>query len=465
MAAESQQMMPAAKRRRLQQCFEQGSKVSAKGDFDYATDMFMTCVLGDPGNLLYAQNFIGNLLKKYNNNKKGSKFAGVKGAGQRGLLKKATMQKDWPAVLKTGLELLKLNPWDGTVLTAMAQAAEQLGHDDVELLFLRTALDANPRDPEMNRLCGQTLARMERFDDALHCWHRVLQSLPDDEEAKKAIGDLTVQKTIHKGGYEKAESSTDVMVDKAAQAERQGVGPRRLTPEEALERQIAKDPSDMTPYLELAELYGRKEEFDKAEDVLKRALAVSDDNIDIRERLEDAQLADIRRKLASLEKALKTDPSEENKLRLAKGRALLNSKEMEVYAARSERYPTNLGLKYELGLRLVKAKQYNEAIKYLQEARQDPRRKGAVLLALGECFQQIKQYKLALSNYEAAVEETSDNDVEQKKLALYRAGKLALGLKSVDQAEKLLTDLAGYDFSYRDVPTLLDKIREIRDKG
>ena len=100
------------KRRRLQQMFEPGSRAAAQGNFDYAADLFIQCVLGDPGNKLYIQSLLGTLQKKYNNNKKGSKLAVISGAGQRGALKKAQMQKDSQGVLKAGLELLKLNPWD-----------------------------------------------------------------------------------------------------------------------------------------------------------------------------------------------------------------------------------------------------------------------------------------------------------------------------------------------------------------
>ncbi|HEV3138681.1 MAG TPA: hypothetical protein VGZ26_12270, partial [Pirellulales bacterium] len=50
--------MPPATRRRVQQCFEHGSKSAAKGDFDYATDMFVSCLKEDPGNRLYIQQFL-----------------------------------------------------------------------------------------------------------------------------------------------------------------------------------------------------------------------------------------------------------------------------------------------------------------------------------------------------------------------------------------------------------------------
>ncbi len=451
----------AKKRQQLQQCFLHAGGIAAKGDFDYATKLLTTCVAGDPGNLSYAQSFVGNLQKKYNNNKKGSRFAAVKGATAKGGVKRAQLQKDWPGVIKAGLGMLELNPWDSTTLIAMSKACEELEYDECELLYLRTALDANMKDPELNRRCGRVLARQEQFDQAIVCWTRVQQALPEDEEAKKAIGDLTVNKTIHQGGYEAADSAKDV---KHLSGDDDGPGLVR-TPEEQFEKAIKKDPDDTSNYLQLADLHLSNERFEEAEKILRRALEVSGEQVDIRERLEDVELRMLRERTATAERSLKQDASDANKKNLSQLRVTLNKKELEVYRSRSERFPTNLGLRYKLGLRMKRAQKYNEAIKELQEARGDARRKGDVLLALGECFQQIKQYKLALSNYQEAVESLSEREMEQKKLAIYRVARLAWGLKDVDTAEKYATDLAGYDFSYRDVSELLDKIRAFRENA
>ena len=136
---------------------------------------------------------------------------------------------------------------------------------------------------------------------------------------------------------------------------------------------------------------------------------------------------------------------------------------MEVYKNRVERYPSNLAFKYELGYRYMLTKRYDEAIQELQAAKNDPRRKGVCMLALGQCFQQIKQYRLAMSHYESAIQEIPDRDADNKKRALYLAGRLALALKDLDAAEKHLTTLAGLDFTYKDVSALLDKIANLRE--
>src|SRR5262249_755228 len=123
----------------------------------------------------------------------------------------------------------------------------------------------------------------------------------------------------------------------------------------------------------------------------------------------------------------------------------LNRLEIDVYRKRTERYPTNTQWKYELGVRLKKAANYNEPTKMLQDARNDPKHKGVVLLELGECFQHIKQYNLAMQHYETAIADMPEREQDQRKLALYRAGKLAFGLQKLEEAEKHLTQLAALD--------------------
>jgi tetratricopeptide (TPR) repeat protein len=448
-----------AKRKRLQQCFEHASKQAAQQNYDYATELFTQCVVGDLGNLVYLQSFLGNLRKKYGNNKKGAKLAKFRGSKDWASVKKAKLQKHWQDVLTHGLEVLKINPWDVSTLMAMSTAAEELGFDEVPLVYLKIALDSNSRDPDVNRACGIALRKRKQFDPAIVCWHRVEEAKPGDEEAARQIAELAVEKTIHQGGYEDAKSSRDVASKKQALDD----GRRELTAEEKFRRKIAKDPKEMTPYLELAELYFRSDEYDKAEEVLARAHEASGGDQDVRERWEDAQLRNLRYHIREAEAEVHKTGTDEAKKQHDELRWRYNLQSMEVYKHRCERYPNNLPYKYELGLRYQIAGQYNEAIQQFQRARNDPRRKGACMLALGQCFEQIEQHRLAVSHYALAIEEISERDVEQRKKALYLAGTLAIRTSDLDGAEKHLTALAALDFGYKDVSTLLDKITELRN--
>jgi tetratricopeptide (TPR) repeat protein len=468
MASETTPRQPISpeKRRIFQMCFERGSKAAAQGQFDYATDMFTQCIQGDPGNRIYVSNFLGNLQKKYNNNKTGGKLSGMRSATTKGAIKKAEMQKDWLSVLKNGAEVLKLNPWDTSTLVSMAAACDALGFDDCQVAYLQAALDFDIKDVEINRLMGRTLERQGQFDKSSTCWQRVLVGKGGkDEEAQRAIANLAVKKTIKEGGYESAESSTDAMVDKEQQSFRRGETGPQITPEQKLEKAISKNPTDLPTYIELADLHLRNERFEQAEAVFAKALEVSGGDMNIRERLEDTQLRRAREQLAQAEKRAQAEGTDEAKSLVKRLKTELNNKELEIYRSRMDRYPTNLALKFEVAERLKRGKLYKEAIPLFQKALADPRRKGAVMLSLGECFHHIEQFRLAMSNYEQAVQEIPARDEDLKKLALYRAGKLAYGLKDLDTAEKYLTELAGLDFGYEDVSEWLDKIAKKRNDG
>ena len=102
----------------------------------------------------------------------------------------------------------------------------------------------------------------------------------------------------------------------------------------------------------------------------------------------------------------------------------------------------------------------NEAF---QAARGVAKHRALVQLHLGESFQHIHQFKLALGSYEAAIAESDTMQPDTLKLALYRAGVLAADLNDVPKAEKHLTSLAAIDFGYRDVAERLDKLASLRD--
>lgn len=470
--------LSSASRQRLQKVFEHGQRSAEKDDFDYATQLFSQCVCEDPGNSVYWQTFFVNLYKKYKDNKSGARLSSFKIKGPRLSLTRAMGKGNWDEALQAGCQALALNPWDIPTLLAMAQLCEELGMGECQLLFLRRALDANPKDVAANRQAALALQRIGQFDQAIACWHRIEQAKPRDEEALQAISRLSVEKTIHDGGYDSqtlmashvGEGSVRVSV---AQFSRDGkfattvaTDDVDLPAEQRFQRAIAESPADLQSYFKLADLYLNQLRYDEAEQVLERALQVSGGgDLSIRERLEEILMRRSRQQQAVAEQNYQQDPTEENQQLVAQLRIRANQLELETYAAKADRDPGNLRLKYELAVRLKRAGKPKDAIPLLQAARSDPQRRSQVLVELGECFQKIEQYKLALGSYEQALDACEEPDSEIRRLALYRAGVLATGMREYDRAERHLTELAGLDFSYRDVADRLDKINRLRDSG
>jgi tetratricopeptide (TPR) repeat protein len=444
--------LSAAKLKRLEKVFEiataKAAAAETASDFDYVSDLLQQCVSSAIGNPIYVRAYIENLQKKYGHNRKGAPLAQFKERAARSAQKKALAQEQWDEVVRQGLKVLTVNPWDTSALTAMATAANKSGDRDCELVYLESALKGAPKDPECNRMYAKALGDRNLIDQAIAFWHRVEEVLPNDEEAKRTIAVLTVQKARSSGKFDEDDEITRKVKLRARQQE-------ELSFEQKMQRKIQAQPDQPAPLIELAQFYVNEDRYEEAERLLTKALELSDGQMEVREKLEDCQLRRYRQQIA------KTEDPEKRKLLEHK----YFEKEVEVYRNRVARYPNNLGFKYELGYRLMKVRRYDEAIRELQTAQNDPRRKGMCLLVLGECFQQIKQYPLALKHYEASIGEIPDRDAENRKRALYLAGRLALALKNVEAADKHLTALAALDFTYKDVSQLLDKVGKLRDNS
>ncbi|MDA1050095.1 MAG: tetratricopeptide repeat protein [Planctomycetota bacterium] len=458
-------------RRRLQECYEQGTKLMTqeKYDYDYVHSFLLQCVLHDPANTVYLEAFLENLHRKYNNNKRGAML----NFGGKGPIKKAVAKENWRQVLKLAAEALKSNPWDVVTLRAAAEACAAFGYHQAELRYLKNALAPNPQDAAVNRHCALSLARMGQFDQAISCWTRVDEAKRGDDEAQRMISELQIAKTIGVTRQEDTRPSTRRRAQRQAEAESKvaaGAATERreftLTPRQELERAVANNPTDVESYFELADLHIAEQRLGDAAHVLNKAVAASGGNLKARERLEDIEIL---RKLEQITIAEKraTASGEEAAQQLADQlRQDLNRYELEVFNARSERYPNDLEAKFQLGVRLRKAGNYREAIPLLSEAAGLENRQANALLELGECLQRTKQYDKAMECYLRAVTgAATTEDVDLHKLARYRSGVLAAGLRNYDTAEEHLSALLALDPAYKDAAPRLDKIREIRHKG
>jgi tetratricopeptide (TPR) repeat protein len=234
--------------------------------------------------------------------------------------------------------------------------------------------------------------------------------------------------------------------------------------EKALLAAIDADPAGVANYLQLADLLVGQGRLNDADKMLTQALAASGGgDLAVRERFEEVHLRRAQEQVEIAKRRAERESTDQAR-RLAQRMAVqANQAELEVYAARAAREPGNTILQYELGLRCKRAGKYKEAIQAFQAARDDTRHKAQVQIQLGESFQHIRQFRLALSSYEAAIAATDAMQPDTRKLALYRAGVLAAELNEPERAERYLTELAAIDFGYRDVADRLDKLAKSRD--
>ncbi len=448
-----------AEREKLQQLFAHGNKQMSIASFDYANEMFTQCVLGDPGNVIYLKTFLANLKRKYGDKKKKGVFSFLSGSA-----KKAAGSKKPDQVFKAGIDALKANPWDVDALLSTGAACEELGHGDVAVEYFRAAVEADPNNVEANRICAFALRDIAAFDEAKVCVIRILKARPGDIEAKKFFNDIETLKTIHKGKYSSGDSN---QIRDAAQnqggpiADDEDAMGRKLSYLEQVERRIKKNPKDIANYIELAQHFYQNGDYEKSEQYYVKVVEISEGASDMVERLLDTQKQKLHTKVLSLKEEFEKTRQESTKNEFYQTKEEYDKKNLELATHRIKHHPNHSGYHYEYGILLQQQKQFKEAIGEFQLAKADLSRKGDCLLALGQCFQQIKQYRLAMTHYQEAIEALS-NESENKKKALYLAVKLAMALEDYETAEKYGLQLATIDFSYKDLGELLDKVAQKR---
>jgi tetratricopeptide (TPR) repeat protein len=232
-----------------------------------------------------------------------------------------------------------------------------------------------------------------------------------------------------------------------------------------LERALVRDESNVDICLRLADAYTHAGRYRDVLPVLKRALDASGGhNLAIRERLEDAQLRMVRAQVTIAEQRAAADPTAESTDLVRRFRAELNRQELQVFAARCDRYPENLNLKFELGVRLKREANYAQARQAFEAARESASLRPAATLEMGECLQQLKQYGNAMKCYQAAATQAPSGSPTHL-LALYRTGVLATALKNPEAAVAALEQLVSLVPDFRDAQARLDKLKQIGDKG
>lgn len=125
--------------------------------------------------------------------------------------------------------------------------------------------------------------------------------------------------------------------------------------------------------------------------------------------------------------------------------------EIPVFAERADRYPTDLRIKFEYGMRLFNAQKFDDAIPMFQAARADPKSKNRCSLYIGRAFFLKNLYSQAIHILREGEEqcEIPDDDVA-KEITYWLARALEVSGEK-DAAQKTYGKLLQLDYNYRDV--------------
>src|SRR5262245_19405215 len=459
----------AEQRRAATGQFERANQVLTTGNQEYGIQLLVNCCQLDPGSLIYRQALRKAVKAKYQNNLRGSRFAFLSNARMKLRIRAALKAEQYLQALEYAEQVFLANPWDIGTHLAMAEAFEGLSLIDQAVWTLEQARQTDGNHMKVNRALAQVYEKRGNFTQAMALWELVRKADPRDQEAQTKAKDLAASATIARGKYEEAiqaaaarktEGEAETVEQGALEATHSTLSPveERCVRETApLLAKISDDPKSPATYLQLAATYKRADRLDQAKAILEQGLAPTGNHFELALELAELNIEPFRRDLAVTEQKLRKNPQDAE---LAKIRARLmkeiNTRELALFQQKADRYPTEMGHRFEMGVRLLRAGQLDEAIRELQAAHADPRFFGKSLVYLGYCFKNRHNWRLAQRNFEEALQHLPPGEDGLRKEIMFQVAQGCAEAGDFAHAVEMGYELANLDFGFRNIGRLLD---------
>ncbi len=435
--------------------FDRGDQVAETGNWDFAIQMYLDGIRREPGNIERGHSLLREVSLK-------RKIQGGKPAGFMEAMKHRGGKEPADALANAEFLLAK-DPGNVSHMEAVLKAAQKVDQPEVVKwichIIFEAMRQAKRPDKRILIMIAEAFAGAEEYASALLACDMALQTDPDNVDLQEMAKDFSAKGTIKQGKYDTESSFTESVrnLDKQmALSQQDHLAQSRDFLEQEIEKARAEyeaSPDEAVNVNALVEALVKIEEEgyeNEATDILKKAYA------DFKEyrykvRIDDMRIRQIRRRHNKLE----TDGQNEQAIQLA---SELRDFELKVYAERARNYPTDLSVKYELGLRQLTCGQIDDAIASLQQAQRDPKRRIAALTYLGQAFEKKDWHREAVETFQKALE-FEPSEAKAKEIHYNLAGSLkAMGEKA--KAMDHFSKVAQMDYNFRDVREQVEALRK-----
>jgi len=429
-------------------------------NFDYAIEMLIQTLTIEPNFTKARQYLRATQMKK---NESAGRFGRLlTGTKLQPLLAKARMavQKNPAEAMTLAEQALTEDPKNGQALSLLAEAAEVAQLPETVVQTLETYIQLNPKDVKTLRWLARAYGLTGQHAEARQIFERLIQINPNDFEAQRGIKDSTATGAMAGGGWEEQDTSfRDKLKDKdeSVALEQQS---RMVRAEDMVENLIkeklealTKDPESPVIQRELGKLYAQKDNYDESLRYLEALFAKEGGSDPSLEReISDTKVKRLEWQINSKKKQLETNPTNAAALQNEITALEAEFEQLKLSSAERlvERYPNDLLYRYELGVLYMKVGNVEGAIEQFQKSRSQPQRRVPSLNYLGQCFQQMGLYDLAVDQFNEAINELPTMDSLKKEM-IYNLGSAYEAMGDQDKATAEFKKIFLIDIGYRDV--------------
>lgn len=451
---------------KAQTFFQYGNDAALKSNFDYAIEMYKRACKIVPDNLVYRQALRGVERRKFNGDP--SKVGMLVGAKNQPILmraKSARSKGNHAAAIELCEDAFVNNPWDVGAARVAAEAAEQAGMLLLAQWFVET-VQAVTKDVEFFKFAAHIHEVNESWQKAINCWEQVKKLHPNDQDANRQINALSAAGTIKRAGLEdhldqRAAAAATAEPAEALEAKLERLKQEQLTPEQRLVKEIMANPNAVHAYVDLADIYKKHGDLDKAEKVLAKGRKANPNDHGLASIYEDTQISRLKKARDSQQQRVQQYPEDTAaKAKLDQLTEMLNKYEVEAFRRRVQLHPEDARLHFDLGVILARVGDHDGAIAEFQQARSstNPTQKVQALYHLGMSFEANNAPKLAERNYKEAIKLLDPEDKDNFLALHYQLGRVSETLGNNEAVEEHYNEVAAIDYSYRDVAQRLKRL-------
>ena len=350
-------------------------------------------------------------------------------------------------------KLLCQNPLDAANIEAAVKAAEAAGLAEHAAISIEAAYECSNRDPALLERVATYYTIAKRWDKARDAYQKLSELKPGDQRVLKLFKNAEAQATMNsgwtesvgkKGGFQAliANKEQAAKLDAANKAVVTGDDADLLIQEKL--KQIEAEPKNMNARRALARIYIQGKRYYEAIDVLQQAIEVSgtmDPELDRMLSQTKVQYYDQQIEI------LRANGQEDEAANMEGEK---NQFVFDDFAARVERYPNDLHLRFELGKLYFTYGYYDDALTHLQLAQKSPKDRLWALYYLAMCFLSQGQTDMGVMQLETARDAIPTMD-ELKKKVVYQLGLCAESAGDLEKAYQYYKDVYSSDVGFEDL--------------
>jgi tetratricopeptide (TPR) repeat protein len=438
--------------------FNKANEAAQRDNLDYAIALYNQVLEKEPG-FFECRKLLRELQLKKTGGGGGFFKKMLSGASSSPLVAKGqiAVRTNPASALAIAEQILNTDPNSSAGHRLVVQAAQALELPRTGTMSLEILVKNSPKDKNLAIEFANSLSASggdTRVGERILA--ELLRNSPNDGELNQALKNLSARKTLDEGGYAALEggkgSYRDILKDKkeAVSLEQEK---RVVKTEDTAERLIGEyearlqaEPNNLKLVRSLADLYTQKKQFDKAMELWDR---VKNSEMGNDPSLERAMANTIVRRfdyqLEQLDPAAPEYAEQSAKIQAEK----LNYQTTECQQ-RVEKYPTDLAIRFEMGVLYFQADKISEAIQEFQKAQGNPNKHLAAMGYLAQCFARRKMYDMAARKLQEAIKEKPVFDDEKKDL-VYNLGSVLESMGKKEEAIEQFKLIYEMDAAYKDV--------------